>query len=93
MFLRMLKAESEGMVNVSIRLDGDEHFKARLYKNIESDNLSEAADAWNQTRREVLDAALLKLEKIITKGVKETLRSECEKELAKACRLKYTEKL
>ncbi|KAJ9664261.1 Transcription elongation factor spt6 [Coniosporium apollinis] len=93
MFLRMLKAESEGMVNVNIRLDGYRNFKERLYKNIESDNFSEAADAWNQTRREVLDAALLKLEKIITKGVKETLRSECEKELAKACRLKYTEKL
>lgn len=93
MYLRMLKAEQEGLIEVKIRLDGYNNFKESLYKNIESDNFSEVADAWNVLRKEVLDMALTKLEKIMERGVKETLKAECENQLARACRDKYLERL
>ena len=93
MYLKMLKAEEEGLIEVKVRMDGYDRFKQNLYQYIESDNFSEVADAWNTLRREVLDMALAKLEKIMARGVKETLRAECENELSKSAREKYYEKL
>ncbi|KAF2841910.1 transcription elongation factor spt6 [Patellaria atrata CBS 101060] len=93
LYLRMLNAEQEGLVEVKIRLDGVQKIKERLYKLIQTDNLSDLADTWNSTRREVLDAGLERLERIVARGVKETLKSECENMLARTCRDKYLEKL
>ncbi len=93
LFLRMLKAEEEGLIEVKIRLNGYQAFTAELYKYIESDNFSEVADAWNAVRREVLGTALSKLAKIMVRGVKETLKAECENSIARSCREKYAEKL
>ncbi|OCK83182.1 transcription elongation factor-like protein spt6 [Lepidopterella palustris CBS 459.81] len=93
MYLKMLKAEEEGLIEVKVRMDGYDKFKQKLYQYIESDNFSEVADAWNILRREALDIALGKLEKIMARGVKETLRTECENELCKTARDKYYEKL
>ena len=92
-FLRMLKAESEGLVEVHVRLQGERKIKDDLRKAIESDNFSEVADAWNGFRREALDAALGKLHKIIAKGVKDNLKNECESKIAGYCRDAYTNKL
>ncbi|KAF2762407.1 transcription elongation factor-like protein spt6 [Pseudovirgaria hyperparasitica] len=93
LYLRMLKAEREGYVEVKFRLANAKSMKERMYQNIESDNVSEVADAWNALRREVVGTALTKLEKIVAKGVKETLKAECESHLARACRERYGEKL
>ena len=92
-FLRMLKAEEEGLVEVRIKIENSESFRKRLYSEIESDNYSEIADAWNRERREALDMALLKLEKIMARGVKEALKAECEMQIAKYCREEYLKKL
>ena len=92
-FLRMLKAEEEGLVDVRVRIENHEGFKKRLYADLESDNYSEIADAWNRERREALDMALLKLDKVMVRGVKEALRTECENQVAKACREEYGKKL
>ena len=92
-FLRMLKAEEEGLVDVRVRIENFENFKKRLYADLESDNYSEIADAWNRERREALDMALLKLDKVMVRGVKEALRTECENQVAKACREEYGKKL
>ncbi|KAI9714051.1 MAG: Transcription elongation factor spt6 [Bogoriella megaspora] len=93
LYLKMLKAEEEGLIEIKIRLDRFELFKERLFKEIESDNYSEVADAWNALRREVLETALTKLEKIMVKGVKENLKAECENQLARSCREEYSRKL
>ncbi|KAI9657626.1 MAG: Transcription elongation factor spt6 [Bathelium mastoideum] len=93
LYLKMLKAEEEGLIEVKIRLDRFNNFRERLYKEIESDSFSEVADAWNVLRREVLDMALAKLDKIMIKGVKENLKTECENQLAKTCREEYSRKL
>ena len=92
-FLRMLKAEEEGLIDVRIRIENSDSFKKRLYADLESDNYSEIADAWNRERREALDMALLKLEKIMARGVKEALKTECENQIAKSCRDEYGKRL
>ena len=92
-FLRMLKAESEGLVEVHVRLQGEKHIKSDLQKAIQSDNMSEVADAWNAFRKQVLDTAMDKLHKIISKGVKDNLKNECENKIASYCRDAYTQKL
>ncbi|KAG2163908.1 hypothetical protein JADG_003647 [Aureobasidium aubasidani] len=93
LFLRMLKAEDEGLVDVRVRIEYWDGFKDSLYKNIMSDNFSELADAWNALRRETLDMALEKLTRVIVKGVKENLKTECEAQIARACREEYANKL
>lgn len=93
MFLRMLKAEEEGLVDVRVRFENFDQYRKRLYADIESDNYSEIADAWNRVRREVLDLALGKLEKLINRSVKENIRQECENHVAKECREAFSQRL
>ncbi|MCJ1307676.1 Transcription elongation factor spt6 [Agyrium rufum] len=93
LFLKMLRAEEEGLVEVKVRLRNYDRFKKSLYKDIESDNFSEVAEAWNKQRREALDLALFKLDKIMGRGLKDNLKSECEDQVAKACRDEFSKKL
>ena len=93
LFLRMLKAEQDGLVEVKVRLQGEKRVKDELQRCIESDNFSEVADAWNTLRREVLDLALKKLHRIMTKGWKENLKNEFENKIAQECRDEYSKKL
>ena len=92
-FLRMLKAESDGLVDVVVRLQNQRRIREDLQKAIESDNFSEVADAWNALRREALDAAMGKLHRIIAKGVKDNVKNECENKIAGYCRDAYTQRL
>ncbi|MCJ1263069.1 Transcription elongation factor spt6 [Lobaria immixta] len=64
-----------------------------LYGDFESDNESEVADAWNREQREAPDMALLKLDKIMTRGVGENMKTECENQVAKTCRDEFAKKL
>ncbi|KAI9671942.1 MAG: Transcription elongation factor spt6 [Caeruleum heppii] len=93
MYLRMLKAEEEGLIEVKIRLHGYEDFKRRLLQDIASDNYSEIAEAWNAERKEVLDMALTKLNSFMNKSVKENLKSRCEDEIVALCRSEFSKKL
>ena len=93
MYLRMLKAEEEGLIQVKMKLQGFRDFKKRLLNDFASEYFSEIADAWNKIREEVLDMAIAKLDKIIVKGVKETFKTSCEDEIAKACREEFSKKL
>lgn len=92
-FLRMLKAEEEGLLEVRVRIQNRDSFVRGLYRDLESDNSSEVADAWNRERREVLDMALAKLEKVMTKSLKEGLRTECENQVGRVCRDAYNTRL
>lgn len=93
LFLRMLRAEQEGLLEVRMRLRNHRDFEKDLHRYLESDNYSEIAESWNSLRREVLHVALQRLDKIMTRGVKETLKAECENQVARICREKYSEKL
>ncbi|KAF1935386.1 transcription elongation factor-like protein spt6 [Clathrospora elynae] len=93
LFLKMLKAESEGLVQVKISMGNYQHFKTRLHEKIVSEDVSDLSDTWNALRKEVLDLALDKLQGVIANGVKETLRARCEDELAGQARENYYNKL
>ena len=92
-FLRMLKAEEEGLVEVKVRLENFDTSKKQLYTELESDNFSEVAGAWNKERRDALDMALLKLQRMMAKGLKENLKTECESEIARSCRDRFSARL
>ena len=92
-FLRMLKAEEEGLVEIRVRMQNRSGFIKSLYRDLESDNFSEIADAWNRERRESLDMAIVKLEKMMAKGLKEAMRTECESLVSKLCRDEYAKRL
>jgi len=92
-FLRMLKAEEEGLVDIKVHLQNFASLRQSLYKDLESDNVSEIADAWNRERREALDMALVKLDKLMSRSLKEAMRTECENQVAKICRDEYHKRL
>jgi transcription elongation factor SPT6 len=92
-FLKMMKAEDDGLVEVQLTLEGEREFRRQLYSEFASDNFSDLADAWNSERQKVLDMAFPKLEKVITKGVKDSLRTACQEELLKTCREEYFKRL
>lgn len=92
-FLKMLKAEEEGLIDVKVLLQHERDFKKQLFAEFASDNFSELADAWNDERQKVLDLAFIKLERVITKGVKESMRTECQDSVLKICREEYSRKL
>jgi transcription elongation factor SPT6 len=93
LFLKMLKAEEEGLVKINFRILNNKSFREKLYSLIESDGYSDLVDAWNSLRRELVDMAVDKLEKMIARGVQDALRSECENTLGRACRERYYELL
>ena len=93
LFLKMLKAEAEGLVRVKISMGNYNTFKTRLEEKIISDGVSDISDTWNNLRKELLGAALGKLQDLIANGVKETLRARCEDELAASARENYYNKL
>ncbi|KAG9246272.1 SH2 domain-containing protein [Calycina marina] len=92
-FLKMLKAEEEGWIEVRIALADERNFLKQLKLELTSDNFSELADAWNDERKKAVDLTFAKLEKIIVKGVKETLRTECQDSVLRICRDEYARKL
>ena len=93
MYLRMLKAEEEGLVEVKVRLQNLEQLKKQLYKHIETDNYSTVADSWNQIRREVVATALEKIITIMGRAVKENLRNACESTVLTDIREEFTRQL
>ncbi|KAI1372941.1 transcription elongation factor Spt6 [Hypoxylon crocopeplum] len=93
LFLKMMKAEEEGLIEVNFRIQNERELRRQLQAEFVSDNYSELADAWNDERKKVLDLAFTKLEKVIVKGVKDSLRTACQEELLKLCREEYSKRL
>lgn len=90
MYLRMMKAESEGLVEINIELQNEEGFTRRLYDYIMSENVSDIAEAWNKERRDVIDIAMGKFRVMFQKNVKDELRTACEDAVAFECRRAYS---
>ncbi|KAL2132805.1 hypothetical protein VTI74DRAFT_3355 [Chaetomium olivicolor] len=93
LFLKMMKAEEEGLVEVHLNLENERDFRRQLYQDFASDNFSDRADAWNAERQKILDIAFPKLEKVVAKGVKDSLRTACQEELLTICREEYFKRL
>ena len=92
-FLKMLRAEEENLVEVKVRIPNMENLMRGFYSDIESDNYSDVAEAWNRERREALKFAISKLHKVMVKGVKEQTKDYCEDIIGGYCRDEYTKKL
>lgn len=92
-FLKMLKAEEEGLVDVKISLRNLSQFRKQFYGDFASDNYSNKADAWNEERQKVLDLALTKLDKMMVKAVKDAMRTQCQESVLKICREEFSRRL
>jgi transcription elongation factor SPT6 len=93
LFLKMMRAEEEGLVEIKLVMPRQYDFKRQLYQEFESENFSDRAEQWRDERKRVLDLAYPKLEKIIAKNVKETIRTFCQDEVLKMCREEYAKRL
>lgn len=81
-YLKMLKAESDGLVNIVYELQNHNRLISDLYEFIVSDNYSEVADAWNRERKEVVDMSMEKFAAMFQKNLRDELRTACEDEIA-----------
>ncbi|RMD42373.1 hypothetical protein DV735_g2784, partial [Chaetothyriales sp. CBS 134920] len=93
MFLKMLKAEEEELIEVKLRLANLDQFRAQLFKSIESDNSSSLADSWNKERKDVVVAALSRVMQLLTSSTKANLRNECEDLILKECKEEFADRL
>jgi len=93
MFLKMLKAEEEGLVEVKVHLREPERLRKELYKHIVTDAYSDLAEGWNNERKSVVSAAFDKLITIMSRNVKENLKNECEDSIALDLREEFSRKL
>lgn len=92
-FLKMMKAEEEGLVEVKLSLRDVSRFRKQFFADFASDNYSNKADAWNEERQKVLDVALTKLDKMMVKAVKDAMRTQCQESILKICREEFSKKL
>ncbi|VUC36902.1 unnamed protein product [Clonostachys rosea] len=93
LFLKMMRAEEEGLVEIKLDMPRKYDFRRQLYQEFESENFSDRAEQWRDERKKVLDLAYPKLEKIIAKSVKEVIRTFCQDEVLKMCREEYVKRL
>lgn len=92
-FLKMMRAEEEGLVEIKLSMPPRYDFRRQLYQEFESENFSDRAEQWREERKKVLDVAYPKLEKVIVKNVKEVIRTFCQDEVLKMIRQEYYRKL
>ncbi|KAG6100842.1 Transcription elongation factor spt6 [Claviceps sp. LM220 group G6] len=92
-FLKMMRAEEEGLVEIKLVMPTRYDFRRQLYQEFESENFSDRAEQWREERKKVLDLAYPKLEKVIVKNVKEVIRTFCQDEVLKMCRQEFYRKL
>lgn len=92
-FLKMMKAEEDGLVEVRITLRDVSRFRKQFSADFASDNYSNKADAWNDERQKVLDLALSKIDKLMVKAVKDAMRTQCQESILKICREEFSKKL
>ncbi|KAL5612202.1 hypothetical protein BROUX41_000258 [Berkeleyomyces rouxiae] len=93
LFVKMLKGEEEGLLDVKLELRSRSEFRKRLDGEFESENYSDIAQSWKEERRRVLDMACAKLERVVTKGVKESVRTACNDELLLAAKEEFYRRL
>ena len=93
LFLKMMRAEEEGLVDIKLEMPARYDFRRQLHQEFESENFSDRAEQWREERKKVLDFAFPKLEKVIVKNVKEVIRTFCQDEVLKMCRQEYYRKL
>lgn len=90
MFLKMCKAEADGLIEIEVELERNKDFMKNLYDFISSDNYTEIADAWNMERKDVVDMAMVSFRRMFNKSLKEELKKACETEVQKSINENFT---
>jgi transcription elongation factor SPT6 len=94
LYLRMLLAESEGLVVVRVSYPD---YKTTLFEELLrlllSDNVSDIASAWNEARRAVFKNASRKIVPLICRNIKEELKQDCTRSLYFEVRKLFGDKL
>lgn len=93
LFLRMLEAESLGLVEIEFKLISQDSFIETVYGFLASDGQSDIANAWNKLRKASLDLAFKKLIPLVTLNVKEQIRKVCERILFFQVRTAFLNKI
>ncbi|QPG73841.1 hypothetical protein FOA43_001156 [Brettanomyces nanus] len=94
LFLRMLEAESLGLLHIHIGLKSAyKNFVDQLFSFLSSDGTSDVSNAWNELRRNCLDLALGKLLPSIALGIKEKLGRDSQRLLFFDIRDKFLDKV
>jgi transcription elongation factor SPT6 len=81
-YLKMLKAESDGLIEIVYELRDSGRLMREMYEYIASDNYSEVAEAWNRERKDVVDMAMKKITAMFQKQLRDELRNACEDDIA-----------
>ncbi|ETN37828.1 uncharacterized protein HMPREF1541_07451 [Cyphellophora europaea CBS 101466] len=85
-FLRMLRAEEEGLVELKLRVAQSDTMKRDFAGHIKTDNYSNVADEWNKQREQVVALAFDKIVSIMSRLVKENIKNDCEGKILDECR-------
>lgn len=93
MFLRILEAESQGLVVIKIETKDAANWFECIFQCLKSDGLSEISEKWNKERYNVLKMAFTKLTAMIAVNTKEDLRVECERLIALQVRTKFLNRI
>lgn len=95
LYLRMLNAENEGLVIVRISYPNYKNtlFETLFSKYLASDNVSDIAKAWNESRRAAFKATSQKIIPHICGNIKEDLRTECIRSLYYEIREQFAKRL
>lgn len=91
--LRMLEAESQGLLVIKISTKDYEKWFESIFACLKSDGLSDISEKWNKEREFVLRMSFAKLTTMIGLNTKEDLRSECQRLLANDLRKKFLNKI
>lgn len=89
-FLHMLKAEEEGLIEITIEVGEMEvqQFSGTLVRCVRSNDYGEIATAWNTLRQEVCEGVVEKhLIPAAGRWAREHMRSEAEEFVAERCRM------
>lgn len=94
LYLQMLQAEAKGLVNVRVSYpDFKTKFIDQLLNKLQSDGVSDIATQWNNQRRAVIRVAMKTLVPMVTRSIKEDLRTDCERQLFFELRSVFGKKL
>lgn len=93
MFLRMLEAESKGLIVVNVNTNDSDHWFQSIFNCLKSDGTSEIAELWNKEREFALNLAFKRLTSMVALNTKEDLRRECERLIAAELRARFLTKV
>jgi transcription elongation factor SPT6 len=93
MFIKMMKAEEEGLVEIKLKIHNLDSIKKEFAAHMKTDNYSDAADAWNKEREDVVSVATEKVVATMGRLVKENIKTMCESRILEDIRDEFDDRI